>query len=302
MKIAVVGAGAMGSLYGGWLSKKNDVYLIDIWEDHVNTINEEGLVIEELDGEKTEFYPKAVTDSSNLPIMDLVIVFVKSIMTKESLEDHKNIIGKDTILLSLQNGYGNDQDMAEFADEDHIVVGTTNHGCTIKGPGYVLHAGSGDTVVGSFSGDQKNAEIVKKHLEEVGFKTVVNEQNQELILTKLFVNIGINPTTALLDVVNGEVYENKYVRGVAVGLVEEAVEIANLEGFSFNKEDVVQHVLEVAKNTKENCSSMRADILKMRRTEIDKINGAIVKMAEKHGVEAPLNRQIVGLIKAKELI
>ncbi len=301
MKIAVIGAGSMGSLYGGFLSKKHDVYLIDVWQEHVDKINSDGLILEELDGTQNKFFPKAVTSTEGVPEVDLVIVFVKSIQTAESLKNHSSIIGKNTILMSLQNGYGNDRDMVEYADVDRIVMGTTSHGCYVIGPGHVKHAGVGDTIIGTYSDNQEAAEKLKDVFEEVGFVTLVNENVKTLVLKKLFVNIGINPLTALLDVKNSRMADNEFLREVAKSLVYEAVDVAVKSGLEFDAEEEFDHVCEVAHLTGENISSMRADVQRKRPTEIGKINGAIVTMAEDLGIEAPANKLIVDLIRAKEL-
>ena len=111
MKISVIGSGAMGSLYGGYLSQKNEVYLLDVWEEHINTINNKGLIIDENDGSSSIFTPRAFTKAEDIGVVDLAIVFVKSIMTEAAMEANKALIGKDTIVMTLQNGYGNGDDI-----------------------------------------------------------------------------------------------------------------------------------------------------------------------------------------------
>ena len=107
MKIAVLGAGAMGTLFGGILSQQNDVRLVEINPERVNRLNECGAIVCEADGEHT-FYPKAVTDSKELGTMDLVLVFVKAMFTECALEANRSLIGKDTYLMTLQNGAGHE--------------------------------------------------------------------------------------------------------------------------------------------------------------------------------------------------
>lgn len=124
MKIAVIGAGAMGSLYGGYLSKvSSNVCLVDVWQQHVDVINSEGLCIEEKDGDVL-VHPKAVSNVSEVGYVDLAIVFVKSILTGDALEKNRAILGPDTIVMSLQNGYGNVEQIAKYVDINNIIAGT----------------------------------------------------------------------------------------------------------------------------------------------------------------------------------
>ena len=300
MKIAVLGAGAMGSLYGGYLSRKNDVCLVDVWREHVDAINARGLDIDEAGGSITHVSPRAVTSAQDAGEAGLVIVFVKSINTAEALESAAALIGSETIVLTLQNGYGNGDDIARFVPRERVVVGTTSHGCTMRGPGHIFHAGSGPTHVGALGRDQSAARTVAAVLSESGFETDCSGKVMELVWGKLFVNIAINAVTALLDVPNGFVQSDGHARECAALLVREAVEVANASGMSFDADAEIENALAVAVNTGGNCSSMRADVLARRRTEIGRINGAVVKKAGELGLDAPYNRMVSLLIGCRE--
>lgn len=300
--IAIIGAGAMGSLYGGYLSKNNEVYLVDIWEEHVNRINDKGLVIMEKE-EEIVVNPIGVTDSKGIENVDLAIVFVKSIHTKEAIENNKSLIGPKTMVLSLQNGYGNSDDIGEYVEEANIIMGTTTHGATMIEPGRIKHGGKGKTYIGKLIGNNdENVVRIKDVLVEAGFETIISNNVMELIWSKLLVNIGINPLTAILEIKNGQLLEWKESKELLKLAVMEGVNVANGLGLDFNSEEVVANVIDVAKATGENKSSMLQDILNKRKTEIDKINGAIVKEGEKLGLEIPVNRVLMDLIKVKELL
>ncbi|MCF6466166.1 ketopantoate reductase family protein [Clostridium sp. Cult2] len=302
MLIAIIGAGAMGSLYGGYLSKNNEVYLVDIWEEHVNRINDKGLVIMEKE-EEIAVNPIGVTDSKGIENVDLAIVFVKSIHTKEAIENNKSIIGPKTMVLSLQNGYGNSDDIGEYVEESNIIMGTTAHGATMIEPGRIKHGGKGKTYIGKLIGNNdENVVRIKDVLVEAGFETIISNNVMELIWSKLLVNVGINPLTAILEIKNGQLLEWKESKELLKLAVMEGVNVANGLGLDFNSEEVVANVIDVAKATGENKSSMLQDILNKRKTEIDKINGAIVKEGERLGLETPVNRVLMDLIKVKELL
>lgn len=300
MKISIIGSGAMGSLYGGYLSQKNEVYLLDVWEEHINAINSKGLTIDESDSSRKVFTPKAFTRAEDIGVSDLVIVFVKSIMTEAAMEANKALIGKETIVMTLQNGYGNGEDIMKFVPKEQIIIGTTGHGCTMKGPGHIFHAGQGPTHIGAMGGDQGSALKVAKVLEECGFETHVSDEVFRLVWSKLFVNIGINPVTALLDAVNSCIVDNPYANKVARCLVEEAVAVANADGMSFDVDEVFENVCTVARKTGANRSSMLQDVTRRSRTEVMKINGAIVKKAKELGMEVPYNTMITDMICALE--
>lgn len=300
MKIGVIGAGAMGSLYGGYLANSdNEVYLVDIWEQHVNEINENGLIIIEDDIENIA-KPAAVTDSSELGEMDLVIVFVKSIHTKAAIRDNLSLIGKNTLVLSLQNGYGNAEDISSFVEEDNIIVGTTAHGGTMISPGRIKHAGKGITYLGKLSGsNDKKIEEIKVVLTNAGFETKILDKVMEIIWGKLFVNIGINALTGILEIENGQLPKQEEGRELITLVVSEAVEVVNKLGFDFDKDKTIANVINVAEATAKNKSSMLQDVLKNRETEIDRINGAIVREGKKLGIATPINTTLTNLIKLK---
>lgn len=300
MKISIIGSGAMGSLFGGYLSKKHDVYLIDVWKDHINAINQKGLTTIDKKGGEMITHPHAVLNSNDLPIMDLVLIFVKSIHTKQSMVQSQNIVGEKTLVLTLQNGYGNDLDLMELVDSSLVVVGTTSHGCTIMEPGKIFHAGSGKTIIGPATDGMNGVREVAEVLKESGFEVEIKEDIKKLVFHKLFINTGINALTALLDVPNGEIGQDPYLKKAAQLLVSEAVQVTNSLGYQFNEDEIFQDVLDVCEATSENKSSMRADVLNKRETEIDKINGAFVRIAKEQGLKAPTNELVCNLIRFLE--
>ena len=124
MKIAVIGAGAMGSIYGGHLSLQNEVWLVDTNQETVEHIQKNGLILQE-EGQDITYHPSAVTSSEGLPPMDLVILFVKALYSRSALSANRELIGPDTFLMTLQNGSGHEDILSEFVPADHIIIGTT---------------------------------------------------------------------------------------------------------------------------------------------------------------------------------
>ena len=148
MKIAVLGAGAMGSLYGAKLSHTQDVTMVDVNETLINHINQNGIVVQEADGTEETYTLKAVKSGTDIGVQDLVIVFVKGIFTKDTIRQNLSMIGSNTLVMTLQNGAGNNRDIAKFVSKDNILVGTTSHNCVVKGLGVIYHSGHGPTNIG----------------------------------------------------------------------------------------------------------------------------------------------------------
>jgi 2-dehydropantoate 2-reductase len=249
------------------------------------------------------FKLKATTDTKGYPAADLVILLTKGYQSAEALQANKSLIGPDSIVLSLQNGYGNSDEIVKFVPESQIVLGTSGGGAIVAGPGHILHKGQGPTHLGCLTKDQSKAEIVAKAMTECGVPNVVLTPDvKELVWSKVFVNVGINAICALLNDTNQCIANNEFAKKASYALVKEAVEIVNATGMNFNFEEVFKNVIDIALETGGNRASMLADVTNKRRTEVDRINGAITSEAAKMGREAPLNELITNLIHAKELL
>lgn len=303
MKIAIIGAGAMGCLYGGKLSalEENQVILMDVWQDHVDAINEKGLLMEE--GPNLLVYDKvkAHTDAEQIGVCDLAIVFVKSTMTKKAVESNKALFGKDTLVLTLQNGLGNVDLIEEVVGKGNVLAGTTAHGATMLEPGKMRHAGSGQTIIGELTGEvtPRLKEIVDM-FNKASLEGQISENVLGLIWDKLLVNVGINALTALTGLLNGELLNYPEILNIMEGAVEEAKRVALALGIELGFEDPVGHTKDVCKATASNKSSMLQDVSNGRPTEISMINGAVCREGEKVGISTPINSVLTNLIIFKQ--
>jgi 2-dehydropantoate 2-reductase len=297
MKIAVVGAGAMGSLFGGLLTESGaDVWLLDIWAEHIKAVNDNGLNIER-EGKFRSVSVKATTDPNRIGISDLVISFVKSTNTSQAAKTAKFLIDDSSLILTLQNGMGNADTIAEVIEPTRIIAGTTSHGATMLGPGSIRHAGIGPTTIGMWvDGGKDKALYIAKFLTEAGIKTEAVDDIQNVIWNKLLVNVGINAITALTGIKNGQLLDLSATRDISRAAVEEAMELARAQGVMI-REDSVGHVFEIAKATSPNRSSMGQDVDNKRLTEIEAINGFVVREASKIGLKVPVNKTLTALIE-----
>ena len=300
MKIAVLGAGAMGTLFGGILSQQNDVRLVEINPERVNRLNECGAIVCEEDGEHA-YFPKAVTDSKELGTMDLVLVFVKAMFTECALEANRSLIGKDTYLMTLQNGAGHEEKLLKFADRKHVIIGTTQHNASLTKEGLVFHGGKGITTIGLLDGHSEVLEPIKEAFNHAGLKCVICDEVKKQIWTKLFTNTGASALTAVLQVPLGYLVQEEHAHEIMKMLCREAVTVANAEGdYGFIEDEVIQCVETVCKNAPNGYTSIYSDIKAGRHTEVDTISGSVIAAAEKAGVEVPYHKMMVNLIHAME--
>ena len=299
MKIAVVGAGAMGSLFGALLAQAgNDVWLYDVWEDHVQTVNRHGLLIERDDQTRTVRL-NATIDPDRIDTADLTIIFVKSTQTRAAATTASRLVGADGYVMTLQNGMGNADSIAETIAADRILAGTTSHGATMLGPGRIRHAGTGPTTIGSWAASdqgRQGAAQIADLFGRAGIATAVVDDVLSVIWNKLLINIGINAITALSGIKNGQILDLDITRRLSRMAIEEAMSVARTQEIRI-KEDAVDIVFKVSEATAANRSSMGQDVDHKRQTEIMAINGFIVREARKLGIETPINFALTALIE-----
>ena len=302
MKIVILGAGAMGSLYGGFLAEGgNEVWLLDVWKEHMDTINKNGLKIEGLSGDRIIRNIKATTNPSEIGIADLVIVFVKSTITDMAISQNLDIFNADTIVLTLQNGLGNVEKINKSIDEKNIIPGVTAHGATLIGPGSIRHAGIGATHIGELDGNSSDRiQNMANILNLAGLDTSISDNVMGLIWGKLLVNVGINAITAITKLKNGQLLDHAETEELLEKAVDEAWTIVKAKEISLSYDNPIIHTKQVCKATAQNFSSMLQDITNSRKTEIDMINGAIVREGSILGIETPINIVLTNLIKALE--
>ena len=301
MKITVIGAGAMGSVYGGHLSGKHQVYLVDTNPDIVTQINREGLKIDE-DGVTNTYHPTAVAGTEGLGEMDLVILFVKSIYSRAALAGNQGVIGEKTRLLTLQNGAGHEDILKEFVPENRIIIGTTEDNGAVLAPGHVRRGGVGNTNVGMLTEDREEfLPQLKEAFDSCGFQVKIHENIQYLIWDKLFTNVSLSAVTGILQVDMGFIAENEYAWKLTKTLIHEAIAVAGALGLSFDEEAVTERVRQTAIGNPAGCTSIRADLRDGRRTEVNTISGSVVTAAGRCGVSVPSHEFVVNMVHAMEM-
>lgn len=301
VKIAIIGAGAMGSLFGGKLvSAGHEVWLYDIWQDHVDKINRDGLVIASAAGETT-VRPQATTDSGKIGSAELVIVFVKATATRAAAKTALTLMGTDSVVLTVQNGYGNAEKLAEVVGRERVLAGVTSHGATMLGPGHIKHAGSGETHIGQLNaGISDRTRRIAALMTDAGIVTTADGDVASLIWGKLLINVGINALTAITGLKNGQLNDYEETRELMRLVVDEAEHVARAAGIKLPYSDSFAKIADTAQATAENKSSMLQDISNNRLTEIDVINGAVVNEGKRLGIATPFNQVLTLMVHTLE--
>ena len=301
MKIAIVGPGAMGGLLAAYLAKtKEEIYFLDKDKTRADKRNQQGISLEGVSG-NLQIKVKSTSNPQEIGTTDLVIICVKACNTKEAILHAKPIIRDNTMVLTLQNGIGNIEIISEAIGAERVIGGITNHGATLLSPLEIKHAGKGETVIGRM--DTKipaQLRSIRELFNKAGLETRISRDIKGFLWSKLIINVGINALTAITKLANGRVLDFEGTRRVLRGAVTEATRIAKRKRIKLIYDDPLAKVEAVCEATADNISSMLQDVLRKKRTEIDFINGVIVRLGQELGIPTPVNSLLVDLVRTIE--
>jgi len=302
MKIAIVGTGAMGSVYAALLaSAGHEVWAIDSWTAHVDAMRERGLRLEGASGDRVVKL-NATTDPREAGPCDLVIVATKAMHVEQAAESARPLLRNDTVVLSIQNGLGGPDTAARVLGRERVMVGVVGgFGASMKGAGHAHHNGWELVRLGEFAGPvtprlEKVAEVWRSG----GFKVKCFDDIDQLIWEKLICNVCFSGTCAVTERTLIEVMQDPHAWRVASGCAKEAYAVAKARGVKLDIQDCEQYVHAFGMKIPNARPSMLLDHMAGRVSEIDAINGAIPPAAAAVGVQAPFNEVISSLVRAKE--
>jgi 2-dehydropantoate 2-reductase len=296
MKFLVVGPGAMGCLFAAHLKKAGyDVTLLDYRKERAEQINKQGIVVEGITGEYNVNVPTVAGGIPTPP--DLVLICVKSYKTREASQSIKKWLHPETVVATLQNGLGNLEILEELFGNQRVLGGVTSEGATLLGPGKIRHAGQGDTFIGPRGDKNGPTEKLVYAFNNAGFETKSVDNVKNLIWGKLIINVGINALSAITRLKNGRLPELSSTRLIMEEAVKEAVAVAEAKDIQLPYPDPLSRVLDVCLSTAGNVASMLQDVLKERETEVDFINGAIVREGKIAGIQTPVNVTLTSLVQ-----
>jgi 2-dehydropantoate 2-reductase len=301
MDIAVVGCGAMGSVYVGLLSDAgNDVRVIDFWDAHVAAINAHGLHVEGKSGDRTVRVRAATVATP--PPAELVIIAAKALTVEQAARAALPLIGPQTTVLTIQNGLGSADVVAGIVGADRLAVGIAGgFGAKFVAPGHVFHNGMELVKIGPYAKlDRAALERVVAIWNGAGFHAEVETNLPKLQWEKLICNVAYSGPCALFEETIGEVMADPNARAVSEFAAREAFEIAQALKIPIAVEDPVNFVRAFGSKIPNAKPSMLLDHEIGRRSEIDFINGSIPREARKLGLEAPVNATITALVKQRE--
>lgn len=301
MKIAVVGPGALGCLVAGLIKSrtKEDVWILSNDPETAKSVSDNGIKIEGMSSVSTKI--NVTAEPKDIGVSDLVIICVKSYSTEDACKEIKDIVSDNTSVLTLQNGIGNVQILNDYFGPEKVIAGVTNHGATLLDRGKIRHAGKGDTVIGKLDGKLSGAlKNISNILTKAGLETKISKDIDSVIWSKLVINVGINALTAITRLNNGRLLEHEESRELLRSAVQEAVRIVKRKRIKLSYDDPIQKVESVCKATAANVSSMLQDVLNKKRTEIDFINGAIIRQGKGFGIPVPVNEVLANIVKTIE--
>ena len=303
MRICVLGAGALGSALGGTLAEAGHaVTLITRNRAHVDAIRTRGLMLR-ADGIDRIVAVAAAIDTLGMAPVDLVIVLVKSLDTAAAMQAAKRIVGPETLVISLQNGLGQEEVLARIVGRAHVLAGKTYTGGVMLAPGHVICGTRGkETIIGEIDGSTSaRAVALAKAFNEAGLETILSPNILGAMWDKLLVNVATGAVAGITELTYGELYTIPEIETTAIAAVAEAMAVAKAGGIALQTSDPrAPWVKAAAGLPPEFKTSMLQSLEKGALTEIDFINGSVVRAGERLGIATPLNSTLVALMKGVE--
>ncbi|MFQ5994863.1 MAG: ketopantoate reductase family protein [Acidiferrobacterales bacterium] len=302
MRIAVIGTGAMGSIYAGLLGDAgNQVWAVDSWQAHIDAIREHGLRVEGASGDRVVKL-NATSESTDVGMVDLVIIATKAMHVEAAAASVNPLIGPDTIVLTIQNGLGSADKVAQLLGAEKVIIGVVGgFGASMRGPGHVHHNGWEFVRLGELSGSvTPRLQRIAQVWQDAGFKVRTYDDIDQLVWEKLICNVTYSGPCAVLEKTIGEIIEDPYAWDVGSRCATEAYEAALARGITLDINDPAEYVRAFGSKIPDARPSVLLDHMARRRSEIEFINGAIPAVARAVNLTAPCNEVITALVKAKE--
>lgn len=306
MRVLIAGAGAMGSMYGGFLARGgHEVHFVDQWAEHVEALADRGLTVG-FEDESFEVRGTASTTFDDAPVADLVMIWCKSFSTAEVMARCAGAVGDHTIVCSLQNGLGNPERIAVHVDPDRIVHGVTAIGARFVGPAHVevtegAWRGTSPTHVGgSTRAAMESARLVADVLGDAGVLMEATEDVDVHVWNKLAMAAGMSGVSALTRSRIDQVVDSPDAIGVVDDLTREVAAVAQALGIPLDAEQACATNHAVYRTARGHSASMWQDVQARRRTEIDALSGAVVEAGRRVGVATPVNETVARLVRTLE--
>jgi 2-dehydropantoate 2-reductase len=300
MKLCMIGTGAMGSVYGGLLRNAGyDMTLLDLRAEHVAAIRERGLKVDGVCGEHTVRAP-AYADHQELGDFDAVIVFVDANSTREAAATAAQVLQPEGFAITLQNGIGNVEALAERLGEARVLAGVSMDSANFRAPGHASYTNQGPIHLGELDGKTTpRAQAIVAALNKAGFKAHLTDRARDYIWEKFTLNCAINPLAAITGLRGGEFIRIAEIDALQDRVLEEVFAVGKAKGIRYPHPDLRGYIKDHCLR-RFNQPSMLQHVTQGRRTEIDALNGALVREAKAFGIATPYNETIVALVKGSQ--
>ena len=292
----------MGSVYAAlFASAGHEVWAIDRWREHIDAIRARGLRLEGASGDRT-VKMSATTDTREAGACDRVILATKGMHVAQAAEAVTALLGKETPVLSIQNGLGGPDTAASILGRERVMVGVVGgFGASMRGPGHAHHNGWELVRLGEFGGPiTPRLKQVESLWSGAGFRVKVFDDIDQLVWEKLICNCAYSGPCGISDRTTGEVMEDPDLSAVSAACATEAYAVARAKGVKLGFTDPVAYVRDFGSKIPHARPSVLLDLMAGRKSEIDVINGSIPRVGKQVGVDAPVNSAITGLVRAKE--
>jgi 2-dehydropantoate 2-reductase len=303
MRCVILGAGAMGSLFAAHLARTDaETWVCDPWAEHIDAIRRGGLRVTR-EGVETSLPLQATTDPGEPGAADVLMLWVKYHQTARALESAAPLVGPSTVIVTLQNGLGNVELVRERFPASRVLYGLTTLTSELLGPGRIeaSYAGRGETSFWSLDGRRDaQMEAVRDLLERAGIHAIIAPDIEVTIWKKLVVNCGLNTLCAITGLTVGGLAERPEAWALLDGIADEIVALAEARGIPLGRAAAHEYLRWVAHEARAHEPSMLIDVRHRRPTEIECLNGAILRECDRRGIAAPYNRAVYSLIKVLE--
>ena len=303
MKIVVIGTGAMGSLFAGYFAENNlDVWAYDVWKEHIAAIQNHGLRMTRRQ-QVQQVRLKATSDPTDPGQVDLVLIFVKYGHTRQALQNSLPMIGPNTLVLTLQNGIGNVEILREEIPDDRILYGLTTLTSELVGPGHIEESfqGQGETYFWPLCGKVNDAiKQVGALFNQAGIHSEISADVELRIWKKLIINTCYNTLSAITHLKVGDLIDQDETFPILKGAVSEIVKIAQKKGIRLEESEALDFLEQVGEEARLHVPSMLVDVNHKRKTEIECLNGAVIREGKKLGVATHTNEVLYNLVRIIE--
>jgi 2-dehydropantoate 2-reductase len=293
----------MGSVYAALLKKAgNEVWAIDVWREHLDAIDRNGLRISGASGSQVVDGIRTGTNPADAGPCDLWVIATKAAGVDAVARDIAPLLRPDDVVMPIQNGLGAGERVSRYASADQIVLGIAEgFGSSIPEPGSVHHNGMRLIRIGEMNGGLTDrVQAIEQVWRDAGFNVRAFGDIDRMVWEKFLCNVTLSAPTAAFDVTVGELMDDPHMWAVAIGCMEEAYRLAAERGVTFSFDDPVRYVTEFAATIPDASPSMRLDHLARRRSEIDVINGQVVELSRQLGLDAPYNETLCAVLRRRE--